>query len=106
MLVVIGCGLVIAVGASPGFSAPVPELVAAPPTNLTQVIDNLRNWIVGILAAIATLYITIAGVRFLAAGGDPGEVERAKSAVKNAAIGYGLAIIAPLIFVALKGIVS
>lgn len=99
--------VVIALTASPGFAAPLGELlVAAPPANLTQVIENLRNWIVGILAVLATLFLTIGGLRYLAAGGDPGEVERAKSALRSAAIGYALAILAPLLFAVLQGIVG
>jgi hypothetical protein len=40
------------------------------------------------------------------AGGDPGEVEGAKRALKAAAIGYGLAIMAPALVTVLKGIVG
>ena len=51
-----------------------------------------RNWLVGILAGVATLFLTIGGLRYLTAGGDPGQVEKAKTALKSAAIGYALAI--------------
>ena len=34
----------------------------------------------GILAGLATLFLTLGGVRYVMAGGDPGEVERAKTA--------------------------
>jgi hypothetical protein len=71
-----------------------------------QVITNLRNWIVGLLAALATLFLTFGGLRYLMAGGDPGEVEAAKRALKAAAIGYGLAILAPVIVTVLQGIVG
>ncbi|GAA2660915.1 hypothetical protein GCM10010307_78800 [Streptomyces vastus] len=40
------------------------------------------------------------------AGGDPGEVEAAKRALKAAAIGYGLAILAPVFVTVLQGIVG
>ena len=70
-------------------------MLAAPAT-LEAVVNNLRLWLIGILAAIATLFLTVGGLRYVAAGGDPGEVERAKSALKSAAIGYGLALLAPL----------
>jgi Type IV secretion system pilin len=52
-------------------------------------------WIIGILVGLATLFLTIGGVRYLMAGRDPGEVGKAKTALKSAAIGYGLAILAP-----------
>ena len=73
---------------------------------IPQVITNLRNWIVGILAGLATLFLTFGGLRYLMAGGDPGEVEAAKRALKAAAIGYGLAILAPALVAVLKSIVG
>ncbi|MFE6158784.1 pilin [Streptomyces sp. NPDC056486] len=86
-------------------------LLADPPSSwavatIPQVITNLRNWIVGILAALATLFLTFGGLRYLMAGGDPGEVESAKRALRAAAVGYGLAILAPVIVTILKGIVG
>jgi hypothetical protein len=86
--------------ATPAFAAG-----ASAPT-LNSVIDNLRNWIVGFLAALATLFLTIGGVRYLTAGGDPGQVEKAKTALKSAAIGYALAILAPLLVSILASVVG
>jgi len=40
------------------------------------------------------------------ASGDPGEVEKAKTAFKSAGFGYGLAALAPLGVQILKGIVG
>ena len=73
--------------------------------SLSGVIDNLRNWIVGILAGVATLFLTIGGLRYLTAGGDPGQVEKAKTALKSAAVGYALAVLAPLIVSILASLV-
>ena len=64
---------------------------------LNGVINNLRNWLVGILATTATLFLTIGGLRYLTAAGDPGQVEKAKTALKSAAVGYALALLAPLV---------
>ena len=69
-------------------------------------ISNATAWIVGILAGVATLFLTVGGLRYLMAGGDPAEVERAKTALKSAAIGYGLAILAPVIVTVLKSLVG
>ena len=63
---------------------------AADPT-LGQVIDRLRNVVVGLLVGLATLFLTVGGLRYLFAGGDPGQVEKAKVTLRSAAIGYGLA---------------
>jgi len=74
--------------------------------SIAQVIGNTTAWIVGILAGVATLFLTIGGLRYLMAGGDPAEVEKAKTALKSAAIGYGLAILAPVIVTVLKSLVG
>ena len=80
-----------------------PLLAAA---SIGQVISNTTVWIVGILAGLATLFLTIGGVRYLMAGGDPAEVEKAKTAFKSAGIGYALAILAPVIVAVLKSLVG
>jgi len=82
--------------------------MAATPTapSLGGVIDALRLWLVGILAGLATLFLTVGGIRYLAAGGDPAEVERAKVALKSAAIGYALAALAPLLVSILQSVVG
>lgn len=79
---------------------------SAAPADLNTVINNLRNWLVGLLVALATLCLTIGGIRYLLASGDPGEVGKAKEALKYAAIGYGVAVLAPGLVEILKGIVG
>lgn len=74
--------------------------------DLPTVINNLTTWIVGILAAVATLFLTIGGARYLMAGGDPSEVERAKGSLKSAGIGYALALLAPVLLGVLKSILG
>ncbi len=80
------------------------RLLAA--ASIGQVIANTRLWLVGMLAGLATLFLTIGGVRYLLAGGDPAEVEKAKAALRSAAIGYGLAILAPVIVTVLRSLVG
>jgi hypothetical protein len=89
-------------------------LVLAPPAfaatgstpSLNGVIASLQVWLVGILAGLATLFLTIGGIRYLTAGGDPAEVERAKTALKSAAVGYALAALAPLLVSILQSVVG
>lgn len=73
---------------------------------LEQVIGNIRAWLIGILASLATAFLTIGGARYLIAGGDPGEVEKAKTALRSAAIGYALAVLAPALVTILQHIVG
>ena len=71
-----------------------------------QVLSNIRSWIMGILAGVALVFLTIGGLRYLLASGDPGEIEKAKGAFKAAGIGFGLAALAPLVVEILKTIVG
>ncbi len=98
-----GVGLSLALPAAAYADTGVPVLAA---NSLPVVIDNLRLWLVGILAAVATLFLVLAGVYWATAGGDPAQVERAKSALRNALVGYGLAVLAPVLLQIVQGIVG
>jgi len=87
-------------GAVPAAAAP-----GDPPT-LGQVVDNAKNWVMGLLAAVATLFLVVGGLRYVMAGGDPSQVERAKLTMRSALAGYALAALAPVILSVLKGIVG
>jgi len=71
-----------------------------------QVLSNIRSWIMGILAGVALVFLTVGGLRYLMASGDPGEIEKAKSAFKAAGIGFALAALAPIVVEILKTIVG
>jgi len=75
-------------------------------TDLDTVISNIRNWIIGLLVVLATLLLTIGGLRYLLAGGDPGEVNKAKDTLKYSALGYLVAILAPILVQILRGFVG
>jgi hypothetical protein len=83
-----------------------PGTVVLAANTLPQVIANLQAWIMGILAAVATLFAVLAGVYWATAGGDPAQVDRAKGALRNALVGYGLAVLAPILLQIVKGIVG
>ena len=74
--------------------------------DLPTVIANATAWVIGILASIATFFLTLGGARYMAANGDPSEVERAKGALRNAGIGYGLALLAPVFMVIIRRILG
>ncbi|WP_020499163.1 pilin [Sciscionella marina] len=74
--------------------------------SVDDVLGNIRNWIMGILAGVAVVFLTIGGLRYLMASGEPGEIEKAKGAFKAAGIGFGLAALAPLVVEILKNIVG
>ncbi|WP_218027328.1 pilin [Nocardia vaccinii] len=95
---------VLTLAAGPAAAQSVSVLAIA--TSLDQVIDNARTWLIGILAGVATICLTVAGVRYVIASGDPAEIEKSKAALRAACLGYVLAMLAPLIVTVLKSIVG
>jgi Type IV secretion system pilin len=78
----------------------------AAPKDLNSVIDGIRTFAMGVLFTLTTLYLTVAGIRYVLAGGSPHAMEEAKTAVKNSLLGYALAALAPLLADIVKGIVG
>jgi hypothetical protein len=85
-------------------ASPAPAVLAV--NDLGQVIASLQTWIMGLLAAVATLFLVVGGLRYVLAAGDPSEIERAKGALKSAAVGYALAVLAPVLMTALRQILG
>jgi hypothetical protein len=98
------CALIVSVPAA-AFADPTGPMYLAAKT-LPQVISGLQGAIMGILAAVATLFLVLSGVYWATAGGDPAQVDKAKGAFKNALIGYGLAVLAPVLLEVVNGIVK
>ena len=100
-LLIITTATAVAVAVAVPASAAGPQILAA--NSLPVIIGNITAWIVGLLIGVATLFLTVGGLRYLAAGGDPAEVEKAKSALKSALIGYALAVLAPVLLTVVQG---
>jgi hypothetical protein len=83
-----------------------PPAPVATVTTVGQVLDNIRNWIMGIAAGAALLFITIGALRRMFAGTEPGEIEASNRAFKSAAWGFGVALCAPMIVEILKSFVG
>jgi len=80
--------------------------VAGASGDLNTVIDSIRAWIAGLLAALATLFLTVGGVRYLAANGNPRAAEEGKSAIRSALIGYALAALSPMLIDILRRVLG
>ncbi len=61
--------------------------------NITEVIDAVSGYLFNIAIPISVIMIIYAGVRFLIARGDPGEVTKAKEILKYAVIGLAIMLI-------------
>ncbi|WP_280314845.1 pilin [Nocardia wallacei] len=102
--VLAGLAVLVLVSAAPAAAQPVPVLAIV--TSFDQLLNNARDWLVGILAGLATVCLTIAGARYLLGGNDPAEIEKAKTALRAACIGYVLAMLAPVVVEVLKSLVG
>jgi hypothetical protein len=99
--------LVITTATAAAVAVAVPAYAAEPPpilavNDLPTVVGNITAWVVGIALGVATLFATYAFLLYLSAGGDPTSVEKAKSAFKNACIGYAGAVMAPVLLAIVK----
>jgi hypothetical protein len=63
--------------------------------SIGQFLTNLRNVLLGLLGSVTLCFFTIGAIRMIASGGEPGEVEQAKSALKSAAKGFVLTLLSP-----------
>jgi hypothetical protein len=97
------------IGVVAGMSITTIVLMAEPAMADTQgvidVLNRLQTVIVVIAGTAVAVMLTIAGFRYLLAS-EPGETERAKSALRSAAIGFGIVVLAPILVAILKQILS
>ena len=73
---------------------------------IVRILDRVRNMLMIVLTGLAIVALTYAGVRYLMAVGEPGGVERAKTAAKSALVGLGLALLAPLLVAIVKQVIG
>lgn len=104
-LALVGGAVALAVVTTAATASASAQVLALAPT-IDAVLTNIRNWIMGILALLATVFLTIGGTRYVLANGDPSEVEKAKQSFKSAGFGYALAALAPLVVEILRSIVG
>jgi uncharacterized protein YpmS len=65
-----------------------------PDVELLEGIKRIGNFLFTVLLAIAVIFIVIAGVRFVTAGGDPEQVKSARDMILYAVVGIIIAILA------------
>jgi len=82
-----------------------PGAAWADTVDIVAVLDNLRLWVVGIAGTVVAVMLTVAGLRYLLAS-DPAETEKAKTALRAAAIGFAIVLLAIPFVEILKGILT
>ena len=65
-----------------------------PTQQVMGILDRARQWLMWVLTAVVGLIFAFAGLRYAFAGGRIEEIEAAKRALKSAATGYLLAVLA------------
>lgn len=81
-------------------------MVVALAGSVTEILSNVQTWVMGILAGLATLFMTVGASRYMWGNNEPQEIAKAKAAVKAAGFGYCLALLVPLVLQILKGFVG
>ncbi len=103
VVITVAVGVLLLASSAQAFAV-VPVTNGPVAANLNEVLNNVRNWIMGILGSLATVFLSLGGVRYMLGNGDPGEINKAREAFRNAGYGYGLAALAPVVVEILKQI--
>jgi hypothetical protein len=82
-----------------------PALAQTTTETVTSMLNRIRNWIMGLAGLFAVIMATIAGIRYMASS-DPAQTEKAKSALRAAAVGLGLVLFAPVLIEILEYMVG
>ena len=61
-----------------------------PPAEITTTFNNILSIATGLGLLVCTLFLVFAGFSYMTSGGNPGQIERSKSAALNAAIGFAI----------------
>lgn len=82
-----------------------PALAQTTTETVTGLLNRIRNWIIGLAGLFAVIMATIAGVRYMLSS-DPAQTEKAKAALRAAAVGLGLVLFAPVLIRILEYLVG
>ena len=63
-------------------------------TDLYTMIQNILNWIFGVIGIVAVIMIIIGGFNMMISSGDPGKVKKGKDTILYGIIGLVVAILA------------
>ena len=63
-------------------------------TDLYAMIQNILNWIFGVIGIVAVIMIIIGGFNMMISSGDPGKVKKGKDTILYGIIGLVVAILA------------
>jgi hypothetical protein len=99
-LIAAGTAVVVALDAGPVWAQDETTTQA-----VSDLLNRIRNWIMGLAGLFAVIMATVAGVRYMMSS-DPAQTEKAKSALRAAAVGLGLVLFAPVLIEILEYLVG
>ena len=70
-------------------------------SELVDVVRRLTRLGQILAVSVSSFFVVVAGLRWIMAGGDPGEIDKSKTALKGSAIGYLIAMVGEVILIAL-----
>ena len=75
-------------------------------TTIVDALNRLQQMLLLIVGSLALVMLTVGGIRYVAAGGDAEGIKSAKHTVRNALIGFALAVLAPVVIQIIKSILG
>lgn len=70
-----------------------------PNADVSQTLPTILGIVFGIVGALAVLYVTLSGFRYITSAGDPQKIAKAKNGILYALIGVVVAVLAEAIVV-------
>ncbi|MEP7163035.1 MAG: MMCAP2_0565 family pilin-like conjugal transfer protein [Candidatus Moraniibacteriota bacterium] len=77
-----------------------------PSDTIYRTIGRIMNWLLGILGFVAIIAFVIAGILYLTAAGNEGQIEKAKNAMTYSIIGIIVALVGFVAVRAIDGLLS
>lgn len=98
-------GVVSAVETLPGGFDPLPTL-ATTGSGAVDIVTQLTNWLFVVLSVTAVIFIVLAGLQFITAGGNPETIGQARMKLMYAAVGIAVALLARAVPFVIQGIIG
>lgn len=73
---------------------------------LIDLVERIGNWIFALLLAVAAILLLYAGFKWIMAGGNPEEVNKARLMLVNALIGVAIALVAKGLVTVIRSILE
>jgi type IV secretory pathway VirB2 component (pilin) len=71
--------------------------------DLKTTVVNIINWVLGILALVAVVFVILGGFQWMTAGGNEEKIEKAKKVISAAVIGLIIVLLAWAIVIFVAG---